>query len=97
MLLPSILRTVVPMVAGWVIVALSGLGLSVDSQTLGVAIAFAVAAAYYVLFRVVERLVERFGGPAWVKATAGLLLGYAKPPRYKATDDVTDLIRQSRR
>ncbi|MEU3782696.1 hypothetical protein [Streptomyces sp900129855] len=95
-LFPSVLRTVVPLVASWIIIALTGLGFSVDSNTAQTAIAFAVAGAYYVVFRVVERIVEKVGGPAWLKGAAGALLGYARPPRYKSTDDVAELIRQSR-
>ncbi|MFE6494841.1 N-acetylmuramoyl-L-alanine amidase [Streptomyces sp. NPDC057748] len=41
--------------------------------------------------------VEKFNGPAWVKGAAGALLGYARPPQYSSTDDVTELVRQSRR
>ncbi|MFF1348312.1 hypothetical protein ACFVZJ_20430 [Streptomyces sp. NPDC058322] len=95
-MLPSVLRTFVPLLAGWIIVALTGLGFSVDSGSAQTAIAFAVAAAYYLLFRFVERAVEKFGGPAWVKVAAGALLGYARPPQYSSTDDAAELVRQSR-
>ncbi|GGZ73366.1 hypothetical protein ACFOOM_00815 [Streptomyces echinoruber] len=96
MLLPSVLRTVVPLVAGWIIVALTHLGFSLGSDTAQTAVTLAVAGSYYVLFRLVERLAEKLGGPAWVKGAAGALLGWARPPRYRSTDDVADLIRQSR-
>ncbi|MEU1180669.1 hypothetical protein ABZ464_24020 [Streptomyces sp. NPDC005820] len=96
MLLPSVLRTLVPLFAGWVIVVVSRLGFSVDSHTVQTAITLGVAAAYYVVFRFVERLAEKYHGPAWLKGAAGVLLGYAKPPRYQATDDVAELLRQSR-
>ncbi|MGW4731855.1 hypothetical protein ACWEQC_22275 [Streptomyces shenzhenensis] len=96
MLLPSLLRTIVPLVAGWIIVALTGLGFSLDSNTAQSAVTLGVAGAYYVAFRLVERVVEKMGGPAWLKGAAGALLGYAQPPRYKSTDDVPELIRQSR-
>jgi hypothetical protein len=96
MLLPSILRTIVPLLAGWAITVLSGLGLSADSTTVSGGITVAVAAVYYLAFRIVERLTEKLGGPAWVRAAAGLLLGYAKPPRYEATDDIAALVRASR-
>ncbi|WP_405477775.1 hypothetical protein [Streptomyces canus] len=89
MLLPSLLRTLVPLLAGWIIVALTGLGFTLDSNSAQTAVAFAVAGAYYVVFRLVERAAEKFGGPLW-------LLGYARPPRYKPTDDVVELLRQSR-
>ncbi|MFF4179738.1 hypothetical protein [Streptomyces sp. NPDC001750] len=96
-MLPSVFRTLVPLLAGWIIVALTGLGFSVDSGSVRTAVAFAVAAAYYLLFRFVERAVEKLGGPAWLKGAAGALLGYARPPQYTSTDDVAELIRQSRR
>jgi hypothetical protein len=96
MLLPSILRTVVPLVAGWILVTLTGAGFTVDSNSARAAVTLAVTAAYYVVFRLVERLAEKFGGPAWVRAAAGVLLGYARPPRYRPTDDVADLVRQGR-
>ncbi|WP_019061673.1 hypothetical protein [Streptomyces prunicolor] len=96
MLLPSILRTVVPLVAGWIIVALTHLGFTLDSNTAQAAVTLAVAGAYYLVFRLVERTAEKFGGPVWLKGAVGALLGYARPPRYKATDDVAELVRQSR-
>ncbi|MEU5094955.1 hypothetical protein [Streptomyces sp. NPDC020996] len=96
MLLPSILRTVVPLLAGWVITVLAGLGLQTDSTTVAGGLALAVAAAYYLAFRVIERAAEKAGGPAWIRTAAGLLLGYARPPRYESTDDVQALIRASR-
>ncbi|MCI3271384.1 hypothetical protein [Streptomyces cylindrosporus] len=96
MLLPSLLRTVVPLLAGWAITVLSGLGLVADSATISGGITVAVAAIYYLIFRVVERASEKLGGPAWVRAAAGLLLGYAKPPKYESTDDVASLVRASR-
>lgn len=96
MLLPSLLRSVVPLVAGWIIVALTGLGLSIDSEVAQSAVALGVAGGYYVVFRLVERFTEKWGGPAWLKGAAGALLGYARPPQYKPTDDVGELLRQSR-
>ncbi|MFB0617211.1 hypothetical protein [Streptomyces sp. AGS-58] len=96
MLLPSLLRTGVPLIAGWIIVALTGLGFSLDSNTAQAAVTLAVAGAYYLLFRLVERTVEKIGGPAWLKGAAGALLGWATPPRYRSTDNVGELLRQSR-
>jgi RsiW-degrading membrane proteinase PrsW (M82 family) len=95
-LFPSILRTVVPLVAGWIIVALTGLGFSLNSNTAQAAVTLAAAGTYYVVFRLVERAAEKFGGPVWLRGTVGALLGYARPPHYKPTDDVAELIRQSR-
>ncbi|PWI06543.1 hypothetical protein DIZ27_32915 [Streptomyces sp. NWU339] len=96
MLLPSLLRTVVPLVAGWILVALTGLGFSLESDVAQTGVAFAVAGVYYLVFRLVERAAEKFGGPVWLKGAVGALLGYAQPPRYKSTDDVAELLRQSR-
>ncbi|MET9461960.1 hypothetical protein ABZY05_44215 [Streptomyces canus] len=96
MLLPSLLRTLVPLLAGWIIVALTGLGFTLDSNSAQTAVAFAVAGAYYVVFRLVERAAEKFGGLPWLQSAVGALLGYARPPRYKPTDDVVELLRQSR-
>lgn len=96
MLLPSLLRTLVPLVAGWIIVALTGAGFSIDSETVQAAVTLGIAGAYYLLFRLVERVAEKVAWPAWVKGAAGALLGYARPPRYQSTDNVAELIRQSR-
>ncbi|MFE2424617.1 hypothetical protein [Streptomyces hokutonensis] len=96
MLLPSVLRTVVPLVAGWIIVALTHLGFTLDSNTAQAAVTLAVAGAYYLVFRLVERTVEKIGGPAWLKGAAGALLGWASPPRYRSTDNIVELLRESR-
>ncbi|CAM5476273.1 MULTISPECIES: hypothetical protein [Streptomyces] len=96
MLLPSLLRTVVPLVAGWIIVAVTHLGFGLDSNTAQAAVTLAVAGAYYLVFRLVERVAERVAWPVWIKGAAGALLGYARPPKYRSTDDVADLLRQSR-
>jgi hypothetical protein len=95
-LLPSVLRTVVPLVAGWIIVALTGLGFTLDSNKAQAGVTLAIVAAYYLVFRLVERAAEKLGGPLWLKGAAGMLLGYARPPKYAPTDDVGELIRQSR-
>jgi len=95
MLLPSILRTVVPLLAGWAITVLSGIGLDADSASVAGGVTAAVVAVYYVVFRVVERLAEKLNVP-WLRAAAGLLLGYARPPRYEPTDDIEALVRASR-
>ncbi|WP_329545576.1 hypothetical protein OG548_14455 [Streptomyces sp. NBC_01356] len=96
MLLPSILRTAVPLLAGWAITVLSGPGLAADSTAVAGGTTVAVSGAYYLAFRVIERLTEKLSGPAWLQMAAGLLLGYAKPPNYASTDDVGALLRQSR-
>ncbi|MFE3032903.1 hypothetical protein ACFXKY_14815 [Streptomyces canus] len=96
MLLPSLLRTVVPLLAGWILVALTHLGFSLNSDTAQAGVTLAVAGAYYVVFRLVERTVEKIGGPAWLKGMAGVLLGWGTPPRYRSTDSIVELLRESR-
>jgi hypothetical protein len=71
-----------------VIVTVSHLGFSLDSDSAQAAVTLAVSAGYYVLFRLVERTVEHFGGPAWLQGAAGALLGWARPPHYQRTDDI---------
>ncbi|MBN0043129.1 hypothetical protein JS756_03165 [Streptomyces actuosus] len=95
MLLPSILRTVVPLLAGWAVTVLSGLGLHADSTAVAGGVTVAVAAAYYLLFRLVERAAEHLSIP-WLQAAAGVALGYARPPRYESTDEIAALVRASR-
>lgn len=95
-MLPSLLRTVVPLVAGWLIVTLGHVGFSLDSDSAQAAVTAAVSAAYYLLFRIVERAAEHFGGPAWLQGAAGALLGWARPPHYQRTDDALELVRRSR-
>ncbi|MFF9324051.1 hypothetical protein ACF1AY_04960 [Streptomyces sp. NPDC014776] len=81
MLLPSLLRTVVPMLAGWIITLLTGLGLHADSTTVAGGLTIAVAAAYYLVFRLLEWVGERLPGVALQRA-AGVFLGWARPPSY---------------
>ena len=95
MLLPSLLRTVVPIVVGVVITVLTGVGLEADSNWVTGGVTAAVTAAYYVAFRIVERITEKAGGPEWIRVAAGALLGYAKPPNYVKTNDAAELIRRS--
>ncbi|CCK30378.1 hypothetical protein BN159_5999 [Streptomyces davaonensis JCM 4913] len=85
-----------PLLAGWALTVLTGLGPQTDSTTVAGGMTIAVAAVCCLAFRVVERLVEKASGPAWLLSLAGLLLGYAKPPRYESTDDVAALVRASR-
>ncbi|MFJ2110646.1 hypothetical protein ACIOEX_01735 [Streptomyces sp. NPDC087850] len=94
-LFPSVLRTVVPLLAGWALTVLTGLGLNADSTTVASGVTIAVSATYYLLFRLIERAAEYLDMP-WFRAAAGVLLGYARPPRYESTDDVEALIRASR-
>lgn len=80
-LLASLSRTVVPVIAGYVLTVTGALGIDVDS---GQAAALATAgftAAYYLLLRLLEQAADRLD---WQPArmVAGLLLGWARPPEY---------------
>lgn len=81
-LFPSVLRTAVPLVAGWVITALVSIGVDFPSQQVTVVVTAVVTAAYYLLFRLLEQHAPT-GGPA--AKLFGVLLGYARPPEYPAT------------
>jgi hypothetical protein len=74
--LPSILRTVVPLIVGWVLAqpVVAGLGVTeADATTAATAV---VTGLYYVAVRLLEQLHPRFG---W-------LLGLPVAPTYTATD-----------
>ncbi|REE61455.1 hypothetical protein BX257_4033 [Streptomyces sp. 3212.3] len=72
-LLLSLVRTVAPIAAGWLIAQAARFGLHLDGPTVVSALTSDFAAAYYVVFRWAElRVSPRFG---W-------LLGYAAPPQY---------------
>lgn len=72
-LLGSLIRTLVPLVVGWLIGLAARRGLDVDSADLTALVTGAVTALYYALARVLERYVSpRFG---W-------LLGLPRQPVY---------------
>ena len=75
-LLPSVLRTVVPVVVGYLL-TLGVISSSVDEPTLTTAVTGVVTVAYYVVVRLVE---------TYVSPKFGWLLGYAKTPEYGQTD-----------
>ncbi|MFF9146313.1 hypothetical protein ACF1BN_15780 [Streptomyces sp. NPDC014861] len=79
--LPSILRTVVPVLAGWILTVTGAVGLEVDTVTLAGGVTAAVTVAYYVVFRLGELLAARIGWEPG-RIIAGLLLGWARPPVY---------------
>ncbi|MFG2837019.1 hypothetical protein ACGFYE_18690 [Streptomyces zaomyceticus] len=81
-LLASILRTVVPLLAGWVLTVTGALGIEVDSVAVAGGITAAVTLAYYVLLRLGEVLAARIGWEPG-RLVAGLLLGWARPPQYE--------------
>ena len=72
-LLPSIVRTIVPVVVGLVITALVRLGVSIPNGLLTDVVSALITALYYTGVR----FLETHAGPQW-----GWLLGLAKAPAY---------------
>ncbi|MFJ7049059.1 hypothetical protein ACIQVC_37475 [Streptomyces sp. NPDC101112] len=79
----SLMRTAVPLVAGWLISLAVWAGVDVDSQALTGAVTLLLALAYYALFRLLELAGTRARGTVLQKL-AGFLLGWARPPAYPA-------------
>lgn len=77
----SMLRTVVPVVAGALLgwAAKAGLDLD-DGQVVGVVTA-GLTFVYYAVFRLLEHAADSLHVP-WLRAAAGVLLGWARPPQY---------------
>ncbi|MFD9107130.1 hypothetical protein [Streptomyces bottropensis] len=77
----SVMRTLVPYGVGLVLTATGWLGIPVDSEAAAGAVSLGLAAAYYLVFRLLEELAERM---AWepLQTLAGVLLGWARPPQY---------------
>jgi len=72
---PSLVRTIVPMIVGWVIAQLAVHGLSLPPGTVEQVVTWLITAAYYGAVRLLE---TRFK-PVW-----GWLLGLPKAPTYQA-------------
>lgn len=79
----SVMRTAVPLVAGWLISLAVWAGVEVDSQAVIGAVTLALALAYYALFRLLELLGTKARGTVLQKL-AGFFLGWARPPAYPA-------------
>lgn len=79
----SLMRTAVPLVAGWLISLAVWAGVDVDSQAVTGAVTLALALAYYAVFRLLEQLGVKARGTVLQKL-AGFLLGWARPPAYPA-------------
>lgn len=79
--LASLLRTVVPLLAGWILTVTGAVGVEVDSAAVAGGVTAALTVAYYVAFRVLELLAARIGWEP-LRLVAGLLLGWARPPQY---------------
>jgi hypothetical protein len=77
----SFMRTAVPAVAGWLLMLVARAGVEFDSATVTGAVTVALAAVYYLVFRLLEVLGERARGTV-LQNIAGVLLGWARPPAY---------------
>lgn len=82
-LFASVLRTVVPLLVGWVLTVTGALGIDADSTAVAGGVTAAVTAVYYLVFRLIEEAAGRVGNET-VRKIAGVLLGYARPPEYRA-------------
>lgn len=77
----SFMRTVVPLVAGWLLTLAVQAGITIDSDSLASAVTVVLAVAYYLVFRLLEYVGTRLRGNL-LQSAAGLLLGWARPPSY---------------
>jgi hypothetical protein len=79
----SLMRTLVPVVAGLALGAAARVGLDLDDEAATTYVTGALTFAYYALFRGLELLAQRM---AWqpLQLAAGFLLGWARPPQYVA-------------
>lgn len=77
----SLMRTLVPIVAGLVLGLAARVGLDLDDETVTLAVGAGLTAAYYAAFRALEELADRM---AWepLRLVAGVMLGWARPPQY---------------
>lgn len=82
----SLMRTVVPILAGLVLTLAADIGLDLDSAEVTAAVTAAMTAAYYTAFRLLEEWAGRIGVP-WLRTLAGVLLGWATPPDYSAAEE----------
>jgi hypothetical protein len=83
-LFASLMRTIVPIVAGAVLTALVHIGVAFDSATVASIVTAVLTGAYYTAFRLLEHLATSIQSPALARI-AGFLLGWATPPDYPGT------------
>jgi hypothetical protein len=81
-LFTSLMRTLVPVVAGLVLGLAARVGLDLDDGMVTTYVTAALTAGYYTLWRALEELAGRLGWEP-LRTLAGLLLGWAKPPQYE--------------
>lgn len=79
----SLLRTVVPLLAGFLITYAARAGFDLSDSAAHEAVTAAVAAAYYAVFRGLEDVALRRGWSRLARA-AGAALGWAHAPEYPA-------------
>lgn len=77
----STMRTVVPLVAGWLLTLAARAGFDIESTIVTGAVTVALTLAYYLAFRLLELLGERLNGTI-LQTLAGVFLGWARPPAY---------------
>lgn len=77
----SYIRTVVPLIAGWLLTLAVRAGIDIDSATVTAAVTVGLGIAYYGVFRLLEWIGERLPGTV-LQTVAGVLLGWARPPAY---------------
>lgn len=82
----SVMRTVVPAVAGVVLGAAARVGLDLDEADVTAYVTAGATAVYYVVFRALEVWAERM---EWepLRSVAGVLLGWARPPHYEPGEE----------
>lgn len=78
----SLMRTLVPIVAGLALSWAARIGLHLDDVTVTTYVTAGLTLAYYVAFRALEAVAERL---AWqpLQLAAGIFLGWARPPAYQ--------------
>jgi hypothetical protein len=80
-LFASLMRTLVPVVAGLLLGLAARAGLDVDGETATLVVTSALTAGYYALFRGLEAAAGHLGWEP-LRVAAGVLLGWARPPQY---------------
>lgn len=70
----SLIRTIVPMIVGWLVTTLQPLGMDIDTATTAAFLTMVLGAVYYAVVRALEAKL----GEKW-----GWLLGLARSPEYK--------------
>lgn len=74
------MRTVVPLLVGYLLTAADVIGIHPDTATTAALVTSLLTAGYYTAFRVIEEAADRIDLPA-VRVVAGVLLGWARPPQ----------------